>query len=167
MPYALDPPPPDLDDLEEDLESLTHVHIYSSDEIREMVDTGWDIPDAPDAPGEPTAPATWPGDAPAPSASSEATTVPPASTQEYDALLMETYLAALGGTEGCPVLAVEPRRVLTLPLGPQAAFVLSRIDGQSSVEDVLDMSSFPRVETLRILYDLLQQGIIEVGAFGT
>ena len=54
-------------------------------------------------------------------------------------------------------------RVTSLPLEPQAAFVLSRVDGGSSVEDVIDMSGLARLDTLRILYALLEQGVIEVG----
>ena len=76
--------------------------------------------------------------------------------------MAESYLAALGGIAGVPRLAVDPTRVPSLPLGPQVAFVLSRIDGACSVDDVLDMSGFAREETLRILYELLQQGVIEV-----
>jgi hypothetical protein len=81
---------------------------------------------------------------------------------EYDALLVETYLTALGGPASVPTLAVRQVDVAALPLGPQAAFVLSRIDGASSIEDVLDMSVLARVETLRILCELLQRGIIRV-----
>jgi hypothetical protein len=76
--------------------------------------------------------------------------------------LAETYLAALGGADRRPRLAMAQSLVPSLPLGQRAAFVLSRIDGESSVEDVLDMSGFPREETLAILYDLLQQGVIEI-----
>jgi hypothetical protein len=81
---------------------------------------------------------------------------------EYGALLVETYLAALGGTEGIPCLAIDPAAVPSLPLAPEGAFVLSRIDGGSSVEDVVDMSGLARVEALRILCELLQRGIIRV-----
>jgi hypothetical protein len=85
--------------------------------------------------------------------------VPPSAGADR---LAETYLAALGGSDGCPRLAMAPSLVPSLPLGQRAAFVLSRIDGESSIEDVLDMSGFPREETLGILYDLLLQGVIEV-----
>lgn len=134
-PYVFEDEPTDD---EPEAGNLTAVHIYSASEIVEMVDLG-DLGDLTGqaAPTQALAPA-------------------------YGALLVETYLSALGGTMGVPCLAVHPAEVPSLPLGPQAAFVLSRIDGGSSVEDVLDMSGLPRVETLRILYELLQQGIIRV-----
>jgi hypothetical protein len=141
-PYVFeDDPPPEP---EADGETLTAVHIYSSSEIGDMV-TLVELADL--------------GDLAAPSGRSLPTE--PVSP-EYDALLVETYLAALGGTHGIPCLAVPPARVPSLPLGPQAAFVLSRIDGGSTVEDVLDMTGLSRVETLRILYDLLQHEVIRV-----
>jgi hypothetical protein len=81
--------------------------------------------------------------------------------EEYEEILDDIYLAALGGTDSIPSLAVPVARIAELPIEPQAAFVLSRIDGGSSVEDVIDMSAaLTRVETLRILYGLLEQGII-------
>lgn len=80
----------------------------------------------------------------------------------YEELVDETHLAALGGVLSVPHLVVAIDRVASLPLEPQAAFVLSRIDGESSVEDVIDMSGLARRDTLRILHELLEQGIIEV-----
>jgi hypothetical protein len=38
--------------------------------------------------------------------------------------------------------------------------VLSRIDGFSTFEDVIDISGLPRFDTCRILDKLLQDGII-------
>jgi hypothetical protein len=140
-PYVFEDEGADAPD-EADGANLTAVHIYSSQEIVDMVDLG----DLGDLTGRAS-----PTQALAP---------------EYDALLIETYLSALGGTAGVPCLAVHPVAVPSLPLGPQAAFVLSRIDGASSVDDVLDMSGLPRVETLRILYELLQQGTIRVEGAG-
>jgi hypothetical protein len=90
----------------------------------------------------------------------------PRPSPEYDTLLEQTFLVALGGVASVPSVALPPARVTELPLGPQVAFVLSRLDGMSSVDDVLDMSAFPRLETLRILYDLLQQGVIRVEGGG-
>jgi hypothetical protein len=37
---------------------------------------------------------------------------------------------------------------------------LSRIDGMSSFEDIIDISGLPRFETCKILSRLLQDGII-------
>ncbi len=80
-----------------------------------------------------------------------------------EGLLEQTYLATLGGLASVPRLAVAPGRVTALSLGQKEAFVLACVDGGSSIEDILDISSLPRLATLRILYDLLQQVIIDVG----
>jgi len=135
------PSPTDSDD---DEPNLTAVHIYSAVELADLVELG-DL----DGLGGDI------GHTPAPHARRVA-------AAEYDALLDQTYLAALGGPATVPSLAVAPPRVIELSLGPQVAFVLSCVDGASSVEDVLDISGLARLETLRILYDLLQDGVIRV-----
>jgi hypothetical protein len=74
----------------------------------------------------------------------------------------ERCLAALGGPRSVPRVMLSPARVKDLPLDCQAAFVLSQIDGMCSVDDIVDISGLARSETLQILYDLAQQGVIQV-----
>jgi hypothetical protein len=38
--------------------------------------------------------------------------------------------------------------------------VLSHVDGNCSLEQILDVSGMPTLDTLRILYELLQQRVI-------
>jgi hypothetical protein len=133
-------PPPDEED---DEAGPTAVHVYTTEDIVDLVDLG-DLGDL-----------AVSGLEPAPEAG-----IADAGGAE------RRYLAALGGVGGVPCLAIEPAQVVELPLGPQAAFVLSRIDGASSVEDVIDMSGFGRDETLRVLHDLLEQGVIRVEGGG-
>jgi hypothetical protein len=76
--------------------------------------------------------------------------------------LDDTYLEALGGPAAVPGLAVSPAQLTALPLGPQAGFLLSCVDGASSVDEILDISSLSRLDTLRILYELMQQGVLAV-----
>ena len=45
-------------------------------------------------------------------------------------------------------------------LDHRAGFVLTFVDGMSSVDDILDASGLPRVEALHILADLLTKGVI-------
>jgi hypothetical protein len=77
--------------------------------------------------------------------------------------LEDTYFATLGGPTGVPRITLPPARMKELPLSPHAAFVLSQIDGACSVDDILDISTLGRLDTLQILYDLAQQGVITVG----
>jgi hypothetical protein len=48
-----------------------------------------------------------------------------------------------------------------MELDPQVAFVLSRIDGASTIEDILEICGVPRDDAVRILVDLLEDGVIE------
>ena len=43
---------------------------------------------------------------------------------------------------------------------PEEAFLLSRIDGVASAEEVLDLSPLPRLRTLRLLVRMLRQKLI-------
>jgi len=56
--------------------------------------------------------------------------------------------------------------VLAPPLGerisllPEEAFLLSRVDGIASADEVIDLSPLPRLRTLRLLVGLLRRGLI-------
>lgn len=59
-----------------------------------------------------------------------------------------------------PHLLVGPAQIAKLPLDPQAGFVLSLIDGMSTVENVADASGLPAEEVIRIFGRLLEMGAI-------
>jgi hypothetical protein len=48
----------------------------------------------------------------------------------------------------------------TLDLDPGQAFLLSLIDGQHSIDELVDIAAMPRGEALRRLADLVERGII-------
>jgi len=50
-----------------------------------------------------------------------------------------------------------------LSFSPRAAFLLSRIDDGMRVDDLLDVSSMPRVEALRWLFQLLSCRAVRLG----
>jgi hypothetical protein len=66
----------------------------------------------------------------------------------------------IGSLEGCPVLAISPEELVRRNIDHRAGFLLSRVDGQSSVEDILDVCAMPRTDALRILGDLIEDGIV-------
>jgi hypothetical protein len=76
----------------------------------------------------------------------------------------QAFLRAIGGNDGILKLAVPAERLTELQLKHEAGFVLSRIDGMTSIEDMLDLSPLGRAETLRILHELLQSGVLRVEA---
>jgi hypothetical protein len=48
-------------------------------------------------------------------------------------------------------------------VSPEQAFLLSRLDGGASVEEVLDLSPLSRRDTLRQLLALMRDGLVAIG----
>ena len=77
-------------------------------------------------------------------------------------VLSEMYSARVGPMHQTVHVAVAPERVRWLSLDHKAGFLLSLVDGQSTVEELLDICGMPGIEALRILSELLEQGILRV-----
>jgi predicted Ser/Thr protein kinase len=73
------------------------------------------------------------------------------------ALLVKAYEARIGDLAAVLTVAELPEE-----LNPRAAFLLTRIDGMSSVEDVVDISGMPRVEAVRLIALLIEQGALSL-----
>jgi len=80
--------------------------------------------------------------------------------KECRRVLIGMYESRIGSFDRVPVVAVSPHELVWRNLDAATGFVLSRIDGMSTFEDVVDVSGLPRFETCRILNQLLQDGII-------
>lgn len=76
--------------------------------------------------------------------------------------LAEKYLASLGGKGGVPRVAMAPDEMRDLSLDHRAGFLLSFIDGSMSIDEVLDVSCMPALDALRMMFELRQQGAIEI-----
>jgi hypothetical protein len=70
------------------------------------------------------------------------------------------YSARLGPLDRAPMLIVQRSQLRWLSMDHRAGFVLSLIDGLSTLEMILDVSGMPRLDAMRILQELLQQKII-------
>lgn len=81
---------------------------------------------------------------------------------ERHGLLLEVFRRYLGSLEAVPAVAVPMHEIAFHELDHRTAFLLSRIDGIISFEDILDISGMPRLEALRYLCRLRLQGILEV-----
>ncbi|HXN33432.1 MAG TPA: hypothetical protein VN894_16300 [Polyangiaceae bacterium] len=75
-------------------------------------------------------------------------------------VLENMYAARLGPLDRVPMVMVPRAQMRWLSMDHRAGFVLSLIDGSSSVEMILDVSGMPKLDALRILYDLVQQKIV-------
>jgi hypothetical protein len=80
--------------------------------------------------------------------------------------LAQMYASRLGPRSGIPRRAVSTSDVKSLAIDSRAGFVLATVDGESTVEEILDVSGMSQLDTLRILYSLLQEGIIEIDEQG-
>lgn len=82
--------------------------------------------------------------------------------EEARETLLAMYTARIGDLEAVPVVAVAREELRWLSIDHRAGFVLSLVDGVSTVEMVLDVSGMPRFDALRLLHELLQKRIISI-----
>jgi len=75
-------------------------------------------------------------------------------------VLRQMYTARIGPLDRVPVVTVARDQLRWLSIDHRAGFVLSHIDGVSSLEMILDVSGMPLLDALRILCELAQQRII-------
>lgn len=71
------------------------------------------------------------------------------------ARLETRYINRIGSLDYVFNLAVPAAKVKWLGLDPQAAFLLSLVDGQTTVADVLQICEIGRLEALRVFTELL------------
>ncbi len=75
--------------------------------------------------------------------------------------LRKMYAARIGPLDQVvPTVAVAREQMRWLSIDHRAGFVLSLVDGVSTVEMILDVSGMPELDALRILAELVQQRII-------
>jgi hypothetical protein len=77
-------------------------------------------------------------------------------------ILTQMYTARLGSTAQVPKVVLAGDQIRWLTLDHRSGFLLSCIDGVSSVEEILDVSGMQPLDALRILCELMQQGVIEM-----
>ncbi len=74
--------------------------------------------------------------------------------------ILECYYRFFGDLAGRPVVVATYEELTRRALDTRAAFLLSRIDGAISFEDILDVAGMGRLEACRHLAHLLWRGII-------
>ncbi len=71
-------------------------------------------------------------------------------------------LDALGSLNRTPSLSVDMSDLASMDLDHRAGFLISQIDGMMTFEDIIELSSMSRLETMEVLAVLLRQDIISV-----
>ena len=70
------------------------------------------------------------------------------------------YASRIADMQRVPNIIMSPDQIRWLSLDHRAGFLLSMIDGISSVDDLLDVSGMQRLDALRIICTLLDQKVI-------
>lgn len=74
--------------------------------------------------------------------------------------IMGVFQQFLGSLDRRPTLSRSLDELGKAPLGARAAFLLSRVDGNLTYDEILDVSGMPRLEAYRYLCQLLIRGIL-------
>ncbi len=77
-------------------------------------------------------------------------------------VLTQMYAARLGQLTQIPSVATPNDQIRWLSLDHRAGFLLSLVDGASSIEEILDISGMTRLDALRIMFTLLEQRVISL-----
>ena len=77
-----------------------------------------------------------------------------------EAELTKTFEARLGSLAQRPRVLLKPDEIRWLDLDPRAGFILAQIDGGLSYEDLYDVCGLPRLDTVRILAQLVAEKVI-------
>jgi hypothetical protein len=72
-----------------------------------------------------------------------------------ESLLERAFQTRLGSLDRVP-----QHGTASPDLEPRSAFLLSRLDGSMTVEDLLDVSGMPRIEALRVLARLVHRQVV-------
>lgn len=76
------------------------------------------------------------------------------------ARLEQLYSSRIGSLSRVAVVAVRENDMRWLGLDHRAGFLLSRVDGRASLEELLDVSGTSRLEALKTLVELYEAGAI-------
>ena len=81
--------------------------------------------------------------------------------REAEATLAEQLRTRLGGAR-VPLLRVDSEVLRRLPLSAPERYLLSRVDGQRTVEAIIQVSPIQELEALRCFQGFLDQGLVEL-----
>jgi hypothetical protein len=77
-------------------------------------------------------------------------------------VLTQMLQSRIGSFEQIVQVALSPEELRWLTLDHRAGFLLSLVDGTSSIEELLDIAGMPKLETLRILINLVEQRVVRI-----
>lgn len=78
-------------------------------------------------------------------------------------VLFDMYGSRLSNLDEPPRIIMSPDQLRWLSLDHRAGFLLSMVDGLSTLEEILDVSGMSRLDSMRILCELLDRKVITIG----
>ena len=80
-----------------------------------------------------------------------------------EATLLRMFESKIGKLEATPRVLLKDDEIIWLNLDHRAGFVLAQIDGTVSFDDLFSVSGMSRMDTARILAQLIDEGVISRG----
>jgi hypothetical protein len=77
-------------------------------------------------------------------------------------VLTQMFAAKIGPLDQVMQVVISPQEVQWLSLDHRAGFLLSLVDGQSTVDEILDISGMSRLDALKIIHQLVEQQIVNL-----
>lgn len=74
--------------------------------------------------------------------------------------LVQMYESKLGSLDSRPRVVLRPDEIVWLNLDHRAGFVLAQIDGTVSIDDLYAVCGLSRLDTAKILAELVEQGVM-------
>lgn len=85
-----------------------------------------------------------------------------AVADECRARLADLYLSHLGRGGDRPRLAVTLDALAEHGIDRWSAYLISRLEDGCTIDDLVDLTGFSRLDTLRVLYEVVQRGIVVI-----
>lgn len=77
-------------------------------------------------------------------------------------VLTQMYLARIGRWDQHPRVVVDDEQLRWLSLDHHSGFLLSLVDGQFTLEELLDICGMPRLDALKLLAELTEKGVVAI-----
>jgi hypothetical protein len=77
-------------------------------------------------------------------------------------VLTQMFAAKIGPLDQVMQVVISAQEVQWLSLDHRAGFLLSLVDGQSTVDEILDISGMSRLDALKIIHQLVEQHIVNL-----
>jgi hypothetical protein len=77
-------------------------------------------------------------------------------------LLAQRHAERIGDLTAVPVIAMTPDQIRWMALDHREGFLLSLIDGQTSIEEIIDIAGMDRADLLKAIANLIEQEVLRL-----